>query len=170
MSCFSSSWSKWPKIRWPTRGIVSQPMLSRWRFQRKTWQTEWVFLYHNFISFLGPKLVKHISGMSDFSDKAEFCASAQLSETPRSSLILCPHFAPVSGLVAATRDGDFAYFSAFAGFFWATNARVWMGIYQLHVIACNLDLSRVLWSEICAVTAQIAVLFFFYSKSIPIPT
>ena len=70
---------------------------------------------------------------------------------------------------ALDRNGDFADFSAFADFFSGggglANAVFWMGTYQLHVIACNLDLSRVgmKWNR----PSQHKLLVFF-SKSVPI--
>ena len=58
------------------------------------------------------------------------------------------------------RDGDFV------DFFGAAKAGLWMGTYQLHVIACYLDLSRVRmkWNLWCHSTNCV-----FFSKSVPIP-
>ena len=42
---------------------------------------------------------------------------------------------------ASNRDGGFADYSPFADFLGAANAELWA--HQLHMIACNFDLSRV---------------------------
>ena len=49
----------------------------------------------------------YLSGMSDFRDIVAFCASAELSETLRSSLSPCPPAAPVSSLGLETLNCNF---------------------------------------------------------------
>ena len=71
---------------------------------------------------------------------------------------------PILGL---WQGWGFCGFFLICGFFWAANAGLWMGTYQLQEIAWNLDLSRVEveWNLPCHRTGCC----FFFSKSVPIP-